>query len=357
MVSNLHINTSYPHFLFYYLFLPLPCLWLGAIHHLPPPLPLSLFRFQQYLSAPPGLFENTPSLNLPFFSLSLTFVETDNVRSKVLALSLLCTQLKVNTNQTLNKGPLSAFSCLTTPSLAFTCIWGIETVFFKQVYLFREEENETSCALLIGVPPHCLFTSRRAEAVFGNWFLNCRRQSWTAFQIINNEDCPVLRSCAYHYINTTKHQWLLPFVTSYLFSINIRHGVFTLHSIREAVSVVSCSMETTEIEMLRVSLVVIRNKNIRGMEDVGCFEDSAREARLRWFACGRRRTMNRLMDRRMVRLVLADMRTGGWEETRVCSGDAFGVRGEDGDRWSQMIGRGKPWNVKLMEKNNKSLET
>lgn len=154
--------------------------------------------------------------------------------------------------------------------------------FFKQVYLFRDEENEPSCALLIGVPTHCLFTSRRAEAVFGNWFLNCRCQSWAAFQCINNKEWPVLRSCAYDNINTTKYRRLLHLVTFFLFLMNIRHEVF----IWEAVQVVRCSMETTEIEMLRLSLVVTKESlNIGASEWQWMFD----VLKMRWFGCGRRR--------------------------------------------------------------------
>lgn len=57
------------------------------------------------------------------------------------------------------------------------------------------EDNETSSALLIGVLSHCLFTRCWADSVCGNWFLNFRCLSWTAFQYINIDE-PVLGSCA-----------------------------------------------------------------------------------------------------------------------------------------------------------------
>lgn len=57
------------------------------------------------------------------------------------------------------------------------------------------EDNETSSALLIGVLSHCLFTRYWADSACGNWFLNFRCLSWTAFQYINI-DYPVLGGCA-----------------------------------------------------------------------------------------------------------------------------------------------------------------
>ncbi|KAI5085738.1 hypothetical protein C0J45_24215, partial [Silurus meridionalis] len=79
-------------------------------------------------------------------------------------------------------------------------------------------------------------------------------------------------------------------------------------------------LEGAELKLLRFSLGVtrmdkIRNEFIRGTAHVGCFGDTVREARLRWFGHVQRRDIN-YIGRRMLRMELPGRRKRGRPKRR-----------------------------------------
>ncbi|KAI5622211.1 hypothetical protein C0J50_18273 [Silurus asotus] len=113
-------------------------------------------------------------------------------------------------------------------------------------------------------------------------------------------------------------------------------------------------LKVAELKMLRFLLGVtrmdrIRNEFIRGTAHVGCFGDTVRKARLRWFGHVQRRDMN-YIGRRMLRMDLQGRRKRGrprWRFMDVVREDmqVVGVKEADvEDRvvWRRMIRCGDP---------------